>query len=129
MNIFSIIIFSIICAVLCIVIKQYKPEYAVMISLLSSVIVVLALISMSSPVFDLFNRFNELTGLDEEYGEILLKSLGICLIAQLGSDLCNDAGQTSIATKIELAGKIATLVVSLPLFSSVLKVIERIIGI
>lgn len=129
MDIFSIIIFGIVSSLLCIVLKQYKAEYAAVLALGCAVILMLMLFSYVSPILDLFNRFNEFTGLDSEYAKILLKSLGICLISQIGSDICFDIGQTSIGSKIELAGKVAVLVVCVPLFSSVLNVIEKIINI
>ena len=58
---------------------------------------------------------------------IVLKVTGIAYLAQFGMQLCNDAGQTSIAGKIELAGKIMMMVVSAPVLLSLLDVVMGLI--
>lgn len=127
MNVFAIIGVGIVTALVCVVLKDYKPEYAIFVSLSGVTIILFLILSYITPIFDMFNNLSELTGLDTEYGKILLKSLGICVVAQIGTDICKDCGQTSIASKIELGAKVAILIISLPLFTSVLNVIEKII--
>ena len=127
MNMFAIVGFGIVSTIVCLVLKEYKPEYAAMASLACVCMILLLILTSITPVFDMFNNLSKLTGLDTQYGKILLKSLGICVISQIGTDVCKDCGQTSIASKIELAAKVAILIISLPLFTSVLSVIEKII--
>ena len=63
-----------------------------------------------------------------EYGLILLKSLGICLVTQFASDACKDAGESSMAGKVELAGKIAVIVAAMPMFEKVIQVSTGLMG-
>ncbi len=127
MNVFTIIGFGIVAALVCVFLKEYKPEYAVLVSLACAAILLLLIITSITPIFDMFNNLSKLTGLDTQYGAIIIKSLGICVVSQIGTDICKDCGQTSIASKIELGTKVAILLISLPLFTSVLGVIEKII--
>ena len=55
-------------------------------------------------------------GVDEATVALLLKALGICLLTQLTADVCRDAGETALATHAEFAGKVALLLLILPLF-------------
>ena len=57
-----------------------------------------------------------------ELTEIVLKALGICIVAELGSQCCRDAGETAIATKVELAAKAALVLMSIPIFQTLLEV-------
>lgn len=60
------------------------------------------------------------TGVNTNYTGTLLKSLGICFICQFSSDICKDAGQNALSSKVELAGKIMILILALPLIDEVL---------
>ena len=62
----------------------------------------------------------QLTGLTGDYAAILFKAVGICLLTQLAGDVCRDSGESSIASKIELAGRAAILLTAMPLIQEVL---------
>ena len=64
-----------------------------------------------------------------EYGAILLKSLGICFAVQFASDSCKDAGENSMASKIEFAGKIGILITALPLFETIIQTSLKFMGV
>lgn len=121
MSMVSIIGLALVSAVLCILIKQYKPEYAMFISLVCGAIIFIAVLLQLTPVLDAMDNLIEQAQINHQYLSILLKALGICYITQLACDACNDAGQTSIAAKVDLAGKIAVIVVSLPLFTALVE--------
>ena len=63
-----------------------------------------------------------------EYTMVIIKALGICYVTQLASDTCQDAGERAMAGKIELAGRVAVLLLSLPMFSSILQIALELIG-
>jgi stage III sporulation protein AD len=59
------------------------------------------------------------SGLPSEYMQIVLKALGICLLTQLASDACRDAGEQGLANKVDLVGKATLLTMAIPLFERV----------
>jgi stage III sporulation protein AD len=128
MNIIAIVGVGIIAAVLSIVIKQYKPEFGMYISLTAGVIILLMLIREITPVLDTIGELISAVSLDAVYGAALLKALAICYITQLVSDTCRDCGETAIAGKIEMAGKLAIVLVSLPLFKGVVDIVTGLIN-
>ncbi|MBQ6379982.1 MAG: hypothetical protein IJJ41_00075 [Clostridia bacterium] len=62
------------------------------------------------------------TGAGSAYFAIILKCLGMSFVAQLAADICADAGYNSLSAQMIFAGKMAILLLSLPLFKAVLEV-------
>lgn len=123
MNIISLVGTGILSAVLCIIVRQYKPEMALGVSIACGVLIMGVVIGMLSPSVELISRLTSAAGLDSSYSRTLFKALAVCYITQLGSDCCKDAGETAIAAKIELAGKAAVVVISLPVFSELAEIV------
>ena len=127
MNIFIIVSFGIISAVLSLVLKQYKPEYSMFISLASGILIFISVIAAINPIIRYITELTENAGLGVMYAEVLLKSLAVCYLTQLASDCCKDAGETAIAGKLQIAGKIAVLIMALPIFKSITEIITGLI--
>lgn len=60
--------------------------------------------------------------------QILFKALGLCFITQIAATPAADLGETAIASKVETAGKLSVLLVSLPLFEKILGIAGGLIG-
>ena len=80
------------------------------------------IISKVTPIVDKMEDLISTTGIQAEYTSILLKTLGICFLTQFSADSCKDAGESAMASKVELAGKIFIIVIALPLFEQVAKI-------
>ncbi|MBS4786419.1 MAG: stage III sporulation protein AD [Clostridiales bacterium] len=118
---------GLICAVLAVVLGQYRPEYRTLVSLGAGVLILMLVLENILPAVQQIESVFSLTGMDLNYGEILMKVVGICFFTQLASDVCRDAGEGSAASKIEFAGRCAVLVISLPLFTEVLELASALI--
>lgn len=129
MNIFSLTGLCLTALFVCLLLRQYRPEYSFFISLGVGAIILLSVISDLKPIIENINDFFGKTGLPKGYITILLKSLGICYITELGADICKDAGESAIATKLEIAGKISVIAVSMPLFGDVISIVISLIQI
>lgn len=128
MDITSLVGLAVLSAVLCVIVRQMKPELALGVSIACGVILMGAVISMLAPSVELISQLTESAGLDGGYSRTLFKALAVCYISQLGSDCCRDAGESAIASKIELAGKAAVVVISLPVFSSLAEMVTELLG-
>ena len=128
MDITSLVGIAVLSAVLCIVVRQYKPEMALGVSIACGILIMCSVISMLAPAAELISQLTASAGLDGGYTRTLFKALAVCYITQLGSDCCKDAGESAIAGKVELAGKAAVVVISLPVFSSLAEVVMKLIG-
>lgn len=129
MNIIIIASVALIAAILSLVLKQYKPEYSLFISISAGILIFLSVLAVTRPIMDFINDLTAQTGLSGVYAEVLIKSLAVCYITQLASDCCTDAGETAIAGKLQIAGKVAILLIALPMFQSLTELVTELINI
>ena len=129
MNIIIIASAALIAAILSLILKQYKPEYSLFISIAAGILIFLSVLAVIRPIMEFINELTVQTGLSGVYAEVLIKSLAVCYITQLASDCCTDAGETAIAGKLQIAGKIAILLIALPMFKSLTELVTELINI
>ena len=67
------------------------------------------------------------SGINKDFFLIILKVTGIAYLIEFGKNICIDAGQKAIATKLEMAGKVIILTISLPVISALVNVISGLI--
>ena len=121
MEIFKILAICLITAVLALVLKQHKSEYALAVALAGSAVVTAYILkSVMSPIEYIRTQLAGY-GINADYFKVALKALGIGYVTGLIADVCRDSGQTSLASKAELAGKCAIFVLAVPLIASVLQ--------
>lgn len=119
---FKIAVVSVIGLFLVQLLKQYKPDYAIAVKIVAILLVVGLLLP------DVTSIMNSAQGLINEadmgsgYITIILKSLGISVVAQIASDMCRDSNELSLASVIELAGKTAILILAMPVLKGLLSV-------
>ena len=120
MEIFKILAICIITAVLAVVLKQQKGEYALMVALAGGTVVILYIIKGVLSPIEYINDMLLKSGINTEYFAVALKALGISYVTGFIADICRDSGQASLASKAELAGKCAIFIISVPLIGVVL---------
>lgn len=127
MEIFKILIICFIAAALGVLLKTYRGEYSLIISVGTGCLVLLSIITAISSAFtQVFNAFSS-AGIDISYIRAVLKAVGIGYITQFIADTCRDAGQTAIASGAELAGRCAIFLISLPLLTNILEIAKQIL--
>ncbi|HHW45894.1 MAG TPA: stage III sporulation protein AD [Clostridiales bacterium] len=127
MELSSIIAFALLSCVLGIILHQYKPEYSMLLVAAAGCILLFMLINTFLPAINEVGSIITKAGVKREYFAILLKALGICYITQFAGDLCRDSGQTSLAGKIDLAGKVAIVILALPIIKNIIEIVTEII--
>ena len=126
-NLIPICGICVIASVLCSLFGNIGKEYTVYIRLAAAAAVLAIIILYISPVAETIHMLYEKAGADEEYLTILFKALGICYITQFAGDICKDCGENTLAVQTETAGKIALLILALPLFNSLAEIISNLI--
>ncbi len=121
MEITSLIVLCIITALLALSLRGQRPEFAMLLSLGCGVFVLLNLLGQMKGILSGLERVMAgLSGQSDLTG-IILKALGICIVAELGSQCCRDAGEAAIAAKVELAAKTALVLMCMPVFTQLLE--------
>lgn len=118
-KILSILLIS---GILSVALKKDNPEYSAVIGLSAGVVTTLLIFASVGESISYLIEKIESYGIKTEYFSVALKSLGIGYITSFVADACRDCGQTSLASKAELAGKTAIFVISMPLLMTVLDI-------
>ena len=93
----------VIAAFLAVLLRQQRPEQAMAVGLVAGVGILALVLTRAVPAFSSIKELLDASSLPGEYGEILFKALGLCLLTQLAADACRDAGEGALAGKAELA--------------------------
>lgn len=123
MEIIKITIIGITAAILSVLIKKYNPELSMLIGLVTGVVIMLSVIPQLKSVLDIIYNLYQAVNLDKIYLSIVLKMIAVAYIAEFGVQVCKDAGEGAIASKIEFAGKIIIIIISAPILTALLKLI------
>ena len=123
MDILKILALCLIGAVLALILKQHRPEYAFIISVASAVMVLSVLISKLLPAMEEIKLLISRSGIDSQYFITAIKAMFIAYLTEFVANTCRDFGQSSLASKAELAGRASIFIISIPLLSTVLKTV------
>ena len=127
MDIFKIAGFGIAAAVFAVFIKGWRPELAMQVSLVATVVILASVLPYLKTVTEMLRDITAQAGVESRYIGVVLKIVGIAYVAQFASELCRDAGEGAIASKIEVAGKVFIMTLSMPIIYSLLEVVNEII--
>ncbi|OPZ93627.1 MAG: Stage III sporulation protein AC/AD protein family protein [Firmicutes bacterium ADurb.Bin419] len=122
-DILQIIGLAIVATVIIAVLKVQRPEMAIQISIATGIIVVAMVLGKITAVIELLNSYAAKVNIDTIYLSTLLKIVGIAYIAEFGAEVCKDAGEGAIASKVELAGKIIIIVMAVPIITSLMDLV------
>lgn len=122
MNITALLGICIIATAAAVLLKNYKPEYALTVAVVAGIVMfVTALLSVVNSLGRLRSLI-ENTGIEMSYFKVAFKALGICVVTGFVADICRDFGQTSLASRAEFVGKCAVFILSVPLLTTILEI-------
>lgn len=127
MEIMQIVGLGLISVILIIILKQQKPEFAIYISLVAGALIFFMVTAKISSVLSVIGSLADRADIDAIYLNTLLRIIGIAYITEFGSQICKDAGEGAVASKVEFGGKILIMVMAIPILVAILEVIVRLI--
>ncbi len=127
MDIIKIIGIGLISLILIIIIKQYRPEFTIYISIIAGVLIIVLSLDKLTGIINILTTLSNKTGINSQYLGILLKITGIAILTEFAVSICNDAGESAIATKIDLGGKVIIISISIPIILALLELIVKIL--
>ena len=114
---------AVIAVMLLVILRRDSPDIATVLKMCAGVMIALSCVAAMTPILEYVGEVGESLGADESLGgaiEVLLKALGVSLLAHFTANICRDAGEGSIAYYVELGAKIEILILSLPLFREII---------
>ena len=127
MDIVKVIGVGLIALIIIIILKQYKPEFAIYVSIVAGIIILVMLIDKLASIVNLLSNLTNKTGAGSTFLKILLKITGIAILTEFAVSICKDSGETAIASKIDLGGKIIIISISIPIITALLELIVNIL--
>lgn len=116
--------FGVSAALLALVVRKEKGEYAIVLALAAGVLIFAYAIAQAALVMDFVEETVKKLPFESSYLRILFKMLGITYVAEFAANICRDAGYQSIAGQIEVFAKLSIVALSLPCLSYLVDVIE-----
>lgn len=110
---------------LALMLRRERPELAVMCALATTLVIVAGVIGDIKNIIDGLLRITGSAGIDIKYFVICIKAAGTAYAAQFSAELLRDCGEGAIAAKIEAAGRIAILVMTLPILEALMEMCIR----
>jgi len=118
---------AILICVIVVILKQVKPELSVCIMIIGGAILLLYVLNSFTSVITTFNEIITKTGVSQQLFSIVLKIVGVGYLIEFTADICKDSGNSSIADKVILGGKILILTLAIPIINSLFNVILELI--
>ena len=122
-SIFQIVAVGILAAVISITIKKQSPEIAILITIAASILIFIMALPMLRQAVHMVSFIGDMADGHTAYVGLALRVIGIAYMTELGASVCKDAGETAIATKIDMAGRLIILVMAMPIMMDILRVI------
>jgi stage III sporulation protein AD len=127
LEIIQVVGVGIVATFLVLVIKETKPLFAFLLATFTGIVIFIALVGKIADVIRVIEQLAIQAKVDNLFFGTILKIIGIAYIAEFGAQVTRDAGQGSIAAKIELAGKLLIMVMAIPIITVIIETIMQIL--
>ena len=127
MDILKIVGIGLISLIIIIIIKQYRPEFAIYVSLLAGVLIFSLIFGKISGIISMLNNLASKSSINMEFLNLLIKITGIAFLTEFAVSICKDSGESAIASKIDIGGKVTIIAISIPIISSLLETVIKVL--
>ncbi|KRF12079.1 MULTISPECIES: stage III sporulation protein AD [Paenibacillus] len=127
MEIIQIVGLGLIVTILTLIIKEQKPMFAFLLAAFTGIMIFLFLIGKISSVIQVLEDLAQKSSINMVFLKTILKIIGVAYIAEFGAQIVRDAGQESIASKIELSGKVLIMVMAIPIISVIIETVVKLL--
>ena len=126
-DVINIIGIGLLALIIIVILKQYKPEFAIYVSMIAGVLILVLAIQKLTGIINLLQSLANKTYINKSFLSILLKITGIAFITEFAVSICSDAGEKAIASKIEIGSKVIIIAMSIPIITSLLELVIEIL--
>lgn len=127
MEIWQIVGLALVVAVIGVVLKQVRREIALQLTIVTGAIIFMLILGKIKIIVDLLQNLADQANISSYYLMIVLKIVGVAYLAEFGADICRDADEKALATKIEIAAKVGVLVLAIPIIVAILESLMRLV--
>lgn len=117
-----------ITTVLCLSLAKQGKDFSLLLTIIACTMGIIAATTFISPILTFFNRLQTMAQWQNDMMQILLKAVGIGLISEVTSLICNDAGNAALGKSLQIIATSAIIWLSLPLITELVALLEKILG-
>lgn len=107
------------------IVKGYKPEFATYVVITTVLVIFIMVIYKLTPVFEFLSEIYNQLSYGRNFFPIIIKVLAVAYIADFTAQICRDSGETAIASKVELGGKVMIFYLAIPVMMAVMDLIGK----
>ncbi|MDR1619240.1 MAG: stage III sporulation protein AD, partial [Clostridiales bacterium] len=100
MGVFQLAAFALLAASFVMLVRVIRPEMALQVSVIAGLIVLAFSIAQLTGILESLRSFAAKYNIDTAYVAILLKIIGIAYVVQFAGEICKDAGENALASKV-----------------------------
>lgn len=127
MEIVQVIAIAFIATFIVMILKQYRPEFSIYISIIAGILIFFIVIVKLTSVIEIIKSLSSKLGTNVQYFSLLIKITGIAYLSEFATNICKDSGETAIASKVELAGRVIIIAMSVPILGALIDTITNIL--
>ena len=127
MDIIKIIGVGLIALIIIIIVKQYRPEFTIYVSLIAGAMILMLVMDKISAIINLLSNLSSKTAINNEFLVLLIKITGIAFLTEFAVSICKDSGESAIANKMDIGGKVIIIFMSIPIIASLLETVVKIL--
>lgn len=117
-----------ISVVLGLALSKQGRDITLLMSIAVCCMVMLAAVTYLKPVLDFVNQLQTIGNLDNDLLKIMLKAVGIGLVAEIATLICNDSGNSALGKAVQILASVVVLWLAIPLMGSLLELVQKIVG-
>ncbi len=117
-----------IACLLCLTLSKQSKDFSILLTIAVSCVVIYSAVEFMEPIFSFFNRLSVMGKLDNDMLNILLKAVGIGLLAEIVGMISADAGNSTLGKAIQMLATVCILYLSVPIFTKLIDLIDHILS-
>ena len=122
-----VVLTALILAFIQVNLRSTYPEYATILAILFTVIILLRVLGPMRDMIQVFYQLGQGTGVAGRYFDVLLRTMAVAYITAFGSQICKDAGEKNLAIAVEFAGKLIVMIIALPIILGVVEALTNLL--
>ena len=119
----KLIVIAVASALGVLLLRQVKPELAVIVGLVGTILIFLMVVSGLTKIISSINGIVAQTGLATQLFSSILKIVGIGYLCEIAASICQEAGANAVADMVILGGKIIIMVLAVPIIQALVDVV------
>lgn len=125
---FKAVAVTMITVILGVMLSRQEKDFTLLITLCACCMIVIASFYFLAPILTFAKKLGNMLQISTDVVGVLIKAVGIGLIAEIASLLCSDAGNAALGKVIQYLSSSVILWLSIPLLEKIVTLIDKLLG-